>query len=65
MNVIYAGIEYRAALITAGVDTLRSRRARGTHSAFYQPTRAGRDVLSSLPAAAKERREHYCKTMEN
>jgi len=37
MNVIYAGIEYRAALTIAGVDTLRSRREELTRR-FYRAT---------------------------
>jgi len=38
MNVIYAGIEYRAALTIAGVDTLRSRREELTRRFFLNDT---------------------------
>jgi len=39
----------------AGVDTLRSRREELTRRFFTRPTRAERDILSSLLAATKVR----------
>jgi len=42
-------------MMIAGVDTLRSRRKELTRRFFTRPTRAERDILSSLLAAAKAR----------
>ena len=55
---------YITALTIAGVDTLRSRREELTRRFFTRPTRAERDILSSLLAATKARREHCCKTQK-
>ena len=60
MNVIFPGYDYKTALINGGVDTLRSRREELTRRFFVR--RAERDILSSLLAATKARREHYHET---
>ena len=59
-QVIFPGYDYKTALINGGVDTLRSRREELTRRFFVR--RAERDILSSLLAATKARREHYHET---
>jgi len=52
------------ALTIAGVNTLRSRREELTRRFFTRPTRAERDILPSLLAATKARRQHYGQNSE-
>ena len=62
MNVVFPGYDCTTALTIAGVDTLRSRHEELTRRFFTRPTRAERDILSSLLAANMARRQHYGKT---
>ena len=64
MNVVFPGYDCTTALTIAGVDTLRSRREELTRRFFTRPTRAERDILSSLLAATKARRERYGQNSE-
>jgi len=65
MDVVFPGYDYTTALTIAGVNTLRCRREELTRRFFTRPTRAERDILSSLLAATKARREHYTARLRN
>jgi len=62
--ITFACYDCTTALTMAGVDTLRSRREELTRRFFTRPTRAERDILSSLLAATKATREHYAQNSE-
>jgi len=65
MNVVFPGYDYTTTLTIAGVDMLRSRRDELTRRFFTRPTRAERDIPSSLLAATEARRQHCGKTQKN